>query len=136
MEKKKLFTYIAAGCLLLGLIMSFTGVYGAMGITGSLSASQQTWVMILIILIDLVGLAALLLPMFGIMADKEGLFNKCAIAAAILSFILFLIAFFIYKGKASAYGLGSILHISFTGWLLMIFHLGAAVCAFLAGKEE
>ncbi len=138
MEKKKLFTYVAAGCLLLGLIMSFTGVlsvsYGGFGITASLGTAQATWAMILIILIDLVGIAALVLPMFGILTDKADLLWKVALCCACLALVLFIIAFFVIKGKA---GEGSsLIHLAFTGWLFMIFQIGAAVCTFLASKEE
>jgi hypothetical protein len=152
MEKKKLLIYIAAGLLLLGMIMSFTKVFNATMSYGGRSESEGgsmgdmkvTWAMVLIIIIDLIGIACLLLPTFGIMADKEALFFKVAMGAAALSFLLFLIAFFVGKGgdvgKAmdlvKAMGGKAGVHIGFTGWLVMIFHLGAGACAFLAGKEE
>ncbi len=132
MEKKKLFLYGAACCIFLGLIMSLLdtfSVYGfSVGMTDDLAIFK-----ILIILLDLVAIAALLLPSFGILAEKTALLRLCAICAAVLSVILFIICLFVAKGEVS--GTGLTVHWSFVGWLLLIFHLGGAALAFLNGKE-
>ena len=139
MEKKKLFLYGAAGCIFLGLIMSLLNTlkvsFSAYGFSASQTAGMTDELAIfkiLIILLDLVAIAALLLPAFGVLADKAALLRLCAIGAAVLSAIIFIICLFVAKGKAEGFGV----HFSFIGWLLLIFHLGGAALAFLESKEK
>lgn len=131
MEKKKLFLYCAAGCILLGLIMSLLDVFSFAGLVKIGMIEDLAVFKILIILLDLVAIAALLLPAFGILAEKASLLRLCAIGAAVLSAILGIIALFVAKNDAGGY-----LHWTFAGWLLLIFHLGGAALAFLSSKEK
>lgn len=141
MEKKKLFLYGAACCILLGLIMALLNTlkvsFSAYGFSASQTAGmtdELTIFKILIILLDLAAIAALLLPAFGVLADKAALLRLCAIGAAVLSAIIFIICLFVAKGKVGGDGIS--VHFSFVGWLLLIFHLGGAALAFLNSKEQ
>lgn len=131
MEKKKLFLYGAACCILLGLIMSLLDVFSVAGFLKIGMIEELAIFKILIIILDLAAIAALLLPAFGILADKAALLRLCAIVAAVLSAILGIIALFVAKNDAGGY-----LHWTFAGWLLLIFHLGGAALAFLNSKEQ
>ena len=142
LDKKKIFVFGAAACILLGLIMALTKVFAAsfMGFSqaGSLGDMDAGWVMAIIIILDLAAIAALLLPTFGILSEKASLLRLCAIAAAALSLILFIIAWIVAGGSDSVKALkeyGGSFGPTFSGWMLMIFHAAGAALAFLGGKE-
>ncbi len=136
MEKKKLFTYIAAGCFGLGLVLAFSPVLSAsiLGFSsaGTLGDCEAGWATAFIILINLAGIACLLLPSLGILADKEALLRKCALGAAAGALLVFIIAII---GIKSSFG-GDFVHVAFLGWLLIIAQIGAGVCTFLSIKEK
>ena len=130
MEKKKLFLFGAAACILLGLIMSLLDVFSFGGFKFGMEHDYSTY-KVLIIILDLVAIAALLLPELGILPDKAALLRLCAIGAVALSVLFGLIALFVVKGDSD----GAV-HWSFAGWLLLIFHLGGGALALQSSKEQ
>lgn len=149
MEKKKLFLYGACACFLLALIMALTKVFfvkmGGESSAGTLGDMNKTWVTVILVILNLGGIALLLLPEFGIL-PKIPLLRLCAIGAAAVSLILFIIVWIAFgasdeikaaKELAEYLGNAKISYgPSFSGWLVMIFEAGAGALAFLSGKDK
>lgn len=150
-NKTKLFGLISAGLFLLVGIFSFLKIFTAkisfMGLSesigGSLLEMKMTLATIAVILLALVAVAGLACALLGK--------YKFAMIAAAVELVLFIIVFFVVKGKINSMmskelgALGELsslassalsVHISFLGWLHMIFTVAAGALAFLAGKKE
>ena len=160
MAKNKLFGLISAVLFLLVGIFSFLKIFTAkisfLGMSqsygGSLLEMKEatplaTIAVILLALVAVCGLVCALLGKY-----------KIAMIAAAVELVLFIIVFFVVKGKINSMissmmskelggmgelaGLGKLassalsVHISFLGWLHMIFTVAAGALAFLAGKKE
>lgn len=146
MAKTKLFGFISAGLFLLVGIFSFLKVFTAkisfLGMSESIGGSLlemkeitplATIAVILLALVAVCGLVCALLGKY-----------KFAMIAAAVELVLFIIVFFVVKGKINSMmskELGDLsslasVHISFLGWLHMIFTVAAGALAFLAGKKE
>lgn len=147
-NKTKLFGLISAGLFLLVGIFSFLKIFTAKisilgmseSIGGSLLEMEMTLATIAVILLALVAVAGLACALLGK--------YKFAMIAAAVELVLFIIVFFVVKGKINdmmSKELGEFsslassalsVHISFLGWLHMIFTVAAGALAFLAGKKE
>ena len=146
-NKSKLFGLIAAGLFLLVGIFTFLKIYSAkisifgisQSVGGNLLGMEMTLATIAAIVLALVAVC-------GLVCAFLGKYNYAMIAGCV-EFVLFIIVFFVVKGKFNSTmkdmmgselgGLSSSiasLHISFLGWLHMIFSLAAAALCFLAGK--
>ena len=134
-NKSKLFSYIAAGLFLLVCIFSLLKIYvvsaGPYSESGSLFDMEDglaTFACIMLILVAIGGLVTALLGKL-----------KISMILAIVEFVIFIIAFFVCKGKFNAeLGIAAALasfHISFVGWLHMILTIGAFVLSLLGSKE-
>ena len=151
MAKNKLFGLISAVLFLLVGIFSFLKIFTAkisflgmsQSIGGSLLEMKMTLATIAVILLALVAVCGLVCALLGK--------YKFAMIAAAVELVLFIIVFFVVKGKINSLmskelsGLGDLaslassalsVHISFLGWLHMIFTVAAGALAFLAGKKE
>ena len=154
MAKNKLFGLISAVLFLLVGIFSFLKIFTAkisifgmsQSIGGSLLEMKMTLATIAVILLALVAVCGLVCALLGK--------YKFAMIAAAVELVLFIIVFFVVKGKINSMmskelgglgelaGLGKLassalsVHISFLGWLHMIFTVAAGALAFLAGKKE
>ncbi len=131
MTKNKLFGFISAALFLLVGIFTLLKLYTlsykgiSLDLPGLFKMEEAFAVIgaILLILVAVCGLVCALLGKY-----------KAAMISAVVEFILFLIVFFVLKGKSGA--LSSYVHFTFLGWLHMIFTVAAGVLASLASKNE
>ena len=131
MTKNKLFGFISAALFLLVGIFTLLKLYTlsykgfSVDLPGLFKMEEGFAVIgaILLILVAVCGLVCALLGKY-----------KAAMISAVVEFILFLIVFFVLKGKSG--GASSYVHFTFIGWLHMIFTVAAGVLASLASKNE
>lgn len=148
MEKKKMFLYGACVCFLLALIMAVTKVFtvkvGNESNSGTFGDLDRGWITVVMIILNLGGIALLLLPEFGIL-PKVPLLKLCAIAVAAVSLILFIIVWIVSASSDDAKAakeLAEWANVKFaygpsvSGWFLMIFEAAAGALAFLSSKEK
>ena len=178
MAKNKLFGLISAVLFLLVGIFSFLKIFTAkisflgmsQSIGGSLLEMKMTLATIAVILLALVAVCGLVCALLGkykiamiaalvelivfivvFFVLKGKLTKELGDYASAVELVLFIIVFFVVKGKINSLmskelgGLGDLaslassalsVHISFLGWLHMIFTVAAGALAFLAGKKE
>ncbi len=151
MSKKKPFDFIAAGCLLVGLLIpllvpvfSLTPSGEAETATYFLTMPQAKvgWAQIIVIILDVVGIIALFLLAFEVFPTHEAILYKIAIGAAVLSMLTLLISVFISKTSIDdvsayreIYGTLVHVHLRFIGWLTIALHLCSAVFSTLSSRE-
>ena len=137
MAKNKLFGLISAVLFLLVGIFTLLKLYSlsAMGISMEVPGlfkmddTLATIAAIVLILVAVCGLVCALLGKY-----------KIAMIAALVELIVFIVVFFVLKGKLTKepgdYASLASFHIAFIGWLHMIFTVAAGALAFLASKDE
>ena len=137
MARNKLFGLISAVLFLLVGIFTLLKLYSlsAMGISMEVPGlfkmddTLATIAAIVLILVAVCGLVCALLGKY-----------KIAMIAALVELIVFIVVFFVLKGKLTKelgdYASLASFHIAFIGWLHMIFTVAAGALAFLASKDE
>lgn len=144
MDKKQIFTFGAAGAFFMAFIMSLVKVFtvraSAYGMSFSesvgLGKAEAGFALVLLIILNLGGIAMTLLPEFNLI-PKKPFYKWIVLGAAATALLIFIIAWIALAAKfhsemgGSSLGIKASFGPSFGGWLLMIFEIGAGVLTYL-----